>query len=138
MDFTILTETKLKSNNKPKFNNITDKFISYFDSSDTHIYGKGVAIIMKKQWAQHVESIFKLNGRLLHLTLKFKEKKTVHIIGCYAPAASTEKDKIEKKQITNHINNIIIKNEQIIITGDFNEDYQLYNNNHNKSYMEIK
>jgi endonuclease/exonuclease/phosphatase (EEP) superfamily protein YafD len=132
LDFTILTETKLRPNNKPKFNELAGMHTSFFDSSDTHTYGKGVAIVMKNQWARHVESISKLNGRLLHLTLKFKGKKTIHIIGCYAPAATTEKDKKETKQIINYINNIIIKNEQTIIAGDFNEDYQLYNNNHNK------
>ena len=128
-DFIILTETKLKPNFSPKLN-LENKIFTIFNScSSFNPNGQGVAIAMKNHWAHHVEEINKINGRLIHLTLKFKGKKTIHIIRCYGPASANNDSKIIITKINNFLNKIITKNKQIIIAGNLNEDYIHYQNN---------
>jgi len=132
LDFTFLTETKLSKHNTPKFNLENTSLTAFYESSITHTLGQGVAIIMKNEWARHVEEINKLEGRLLHLVLKFKGKKTLHLICCYGPASKQISTNPTRQKLTKYIEKIIIKNESIIVAGDFNEDCILYNNNTSK------
>ena len=128
-DFTVLTETKLKPNYKSRFNLNNYKYTAYYDSSEIHTYNKEVAIIIKNTWSKHIESITKYKERLLHLVLKFKGKKIIHILGCYTPALTTKEDKKEVKKISKYISNILSKNKTTIIARDINKDYHHYNKN---------
>ena len=116
----------------PKFNLENTSLTAYYESSSSHTLGQGIAIIMKNKWARHVEEINRIEGRLLHLILKFKGKKTLHLICCYSLASKQAHTKSIKQKLMNYIAKIITKNELIIIAGDFNEDYILLNNNTNK------
>ena len=59
--------------------------------------------------------------------LKFKDKKTLHLIGCYGPASDNPESKQAITKINNYIEKIIHKNEHLIIAGDLNEDYKYHN-----------
>ena len=87
---------------------------------------------MKDTWARHVEEINKFEGRLIHLILKFRGKKTLHLICCYGPASRTPASKSTIQKINEYITKISIKNEPTIIAGDFNEDYTIHNHNPSK------
>ncbi|GES82312.1 hypothetical protein GLOIN_2v1475603 [Rhizophagus clarus] len=96
--------------------------------------GTGVSIILSKKLFKHFITCTFLNGRLLHITLKFKPHISLNIIAAYLPANPSSNHHHNSRSIyytklSQIINSIISSNKShTIILGDFNTDLDSINN----------
>jgi len=97
-DLLILTETKLNDNNA-KFCFTSSNHTHIYTTNTTKQFGTGLSIIIHKNLAKHIQKIIKIDGRLIHLSLVFKENITIHIIACYFPATINQYDNTIKRKM---------------------------------------
>jgi exonuclease III len=131
--FTILglSETNLP-NKQAKFlyQHEKNNFVTYFNNDDSFM-GKGVGIIIRKNYAQHIVKHGSYKGRILYVDFIFKGKNKVRIIQYYGKSGShTIKIKKEIEDLHQHLTSIIREgkqmNSEIILMGDFNLNYEDY------------
>ncbi|KAG9304039.1 hypothetical protein G9A89_005949 [Geosiphon pyriformis] len=117
----IITETKLKSNNRSWIRNRFDGVKVFLSGLDKSFLGAGVAIIMDTSLARHVSKVSKVLDWLLSVKLLFKNKLSVLILGLYVEMSLA----VCFSQF-NDINSMIARavNESffVVLGGNFNED----------------
>ncbi|KAG9298951.1 hypothetical protein G9A89_015973 [Geosiphon pyriformis] len=79
----IITETKLKFNNKSWIRNKFNEIRIFSSGLNKNFLGAGITIIMNTSLAHHVCKIFKVPGWLFLVKLLFKNKFSVSILGLY-------------------------------------------------------
>ncbi|GBB91442.1 hypothetical protein RclHR1_18750004 [Rhizophagus clarus] len=138
-DILTLTETGLHTphthNNIQIINHPDNKSKLYIihDINGKH-KGTGVAIILSKKLFKHFITCTFLNGRLLHITLKFKPHISLNIIAAYLPTNPSSNHHHDSRSIYYtkllQIINLIISTDKshTIILGDFNTDLDSINN----------
>ncbi|GES80743.1 craniofacial development protein 2-like [Rhizophagus clarus] len=140
-NFDILTLTETGFHTPYTHNNIqivnhpnnNSKLYIIHDTNGEH-KDTGVAIILLKKLFKHFITCIFLNGRLLHITLKFKPHISLNIIAAYLPANPSSihyKDSrsIYYTKLQSIINSIISSDKSHkLILGDFNTDLDSINN----------
>jgi len=122
-DIVIITKTKLHPSNAFfNFSSKNNNFFSYWSLDPSHPKGSGVGVIFKHATlGKHNYTQTDISGRLIHASLKFKGKITIHVIGIYGPADHSDKD--TKDKIIHYLNRNVryTNNTYYIIAGDLNE-----------------
>ncbi|GBB92980.1 hypothetical protein RclHR1_20950004 [Rhizophagus clarus] len=140
-NFDILTLTETGLHTSHTHNNIqivnhpdnNSKLYIIHDTNGEH-KGTGVAIILSKKLFKHFITCTFLNGRLLHITLKFKPHISLNIIAAYLlanPSSNHRQDSrsIYYTKLLQIINSIISSDKShTIILGDFNTNLNSINN----------
>ena len=136
LDIIGLTETKTKKNedkfigkpNKLDNKEYLNDYQTWWSGSDKHFMGAGVGLAIKKNLAQHVYNIEKLEGRAIKAELQFKGHIKFKIINTYIHAS--ENDATSRSNLIQKIKAWIKKGQQqndyIIIIGDMNADPDKY------------
>ena len=123
IDILCLTETKLK-NRSAKFSfPKSNQYHHIFTTNDQHPFGSGISILIKQEWAKHIQKVYSINGRLIHLMLAFSGNIIIHILACYFPASLLSNNKQIKKKMLQKINSTLTLSDYCIILGDFNEHF---------------
>ncbi|CAB5154977.1 unnamed protein product [Rhizophagus irregularis] len=125
-----LTETKLKTNSA----NILykkDDVHSWWECDDNNHFSNGVGIIMDNTIAKHVQIVKGYFGRLLHVKLFVKGNVRLSILVIYNYANNTEKENTLElyKEIERIIKEELKFNARIVISGDFNVNFDIYHSN---------
>jgi ribonuclease HI/exonuclease III len=136
IDIIFLTEIHLlKSNITEKYETQT-KEIYYYPTNTTYTFtiiinhdnihrSSGTAFILSQEYSRHLQKVDIIEGRLIYLTLYFKKRIQLHILGLYIPPNPTEKKFIKKTNdiltsINKFLHNSFNNNKYGIILGDFN------------------
>jgi exonuclease III len=136
IDIIFLTEIHLlKSNITEKYETQT-KEIYHYPTNTTHTFtliinhddihrSSGTAFILSQEYSKHLQKVDIIEGRLIYLTLYFKRRIQLHILGLYIPPNPTDTKFIRKTHniltsINHFLHNNFNNNKYGIILGDFN------------------
>jgi exonuclease III len=104
--------------------NTTHTFTIIINHNDIH-RSSGTAFILSQEYSKHLQKVDIIEGRLIYLTLYFKRRIQLHILGLYIPPNPTDKKFIGKispilTSINHFLHNNFNNNKYGIILGDFN------------------
>jgi exonuclease III len=136
IDIMFLTEIHLKKSSESEKYETQTKSIFYHPTNTTHTFSiiinhdnihrsSGTAFILSQEYSKHLQKVDIIERRLIYLTLYFKRRIQLHILGLYIPPNSTDKKFIGKipailTSINNFLHNNFNNNKYGIILGDFN------------------
>ncbi|KAF9176243.1 hypothetical protein BGZ50_001280, partial [Haplosporangium sp. Z 11] len=126
MDVIGVQETKISANHElhllPRDKHC--QYRGYWEHATTHHQGKGVGLLIKKEWTKHMISKAKDdNGRGIMVRFGFKGGFRLAVINCYIPSYTTDK-RVEHERILAWVQQQITTHrdagDRIILMGDFN------------------
>jgi exonuclease III len=136
IDIMFLTEIHLKKSSESEKYETQTKSIFYHPTNTTHTFtiiinhdnihrSSGTVFILSQDSAKHLQKVKIIEGRLIYLTLYFKKRIQLHILGLYIPPNPTDKKFLEKislilTSINNFLHNNFNSNKYGIVLGDFN------------------
>ena len=130
VDIFMISETWIKRHSYLKYwiknSAISDHYTIISDNPLTNneagieFRGKGTAIVVSKEWAPFIQTIYRFHGRAT--VLKLVRLQEIIIIGCvYMPSGSSNRK--ETKRVYQFIRKLIRKtpnNSKVILLGDWN------------------
>jgi exonuclease III len=136
IDIMFLTEIHLKKSSESEKYEIQTKSILYHSTNTIHTFtiiinhddmhhSNGTVFILSQDSAKHLQKVEIIEGRLIYLTLYFKKRIQLHILGLYISPNPTDKKFLEKiprilTSINNFLHNNFNSNKYGIVLGDFN------------------
>ena len=81
-----ISETKFKESATNFAFKEQSTYKCFWSSNDLEPRGTGVGLLIKKDIAKHIQKVFRLDGRLLSVTLLLKGKRRILIIQVYLPS----------------------------------------------------
>jgi exonuclease III len=136
IDIMFLTEIHLKKSSESEKYETQTKSIFYHPTNTTHTFtiiinhndihcSSETVFILSQDSAKHLQKVEIIEGRLIYLTLYFKKRIQLHILGLYIPPNSTDKKFLGKialilASINNFLHNNFNNNKYGIVLGDFN------------------
>jgi exonuclease III len=136
IDIMFLTEIHLKKSSESEKYETQTKSICYHPTNTLHTFtiiinhddmhrSSGTAFILSQDYSKYLQKVKIIEGQLIYLTLYFKRKLQLHILGLYIPPNPTDKKFIEKispilTSINHFLHNNFNNNKYGIVLGDFN------------------